>query len=162
MSGDQARVTVSVAVPPQEAFEVFTGEIDRWWLRGRRFRNAGASQGIMRIEPGVQGRIFESFEGGGQTHIVQVGTVTVWEPARRLVFSWRNSNFAPHESTEVEVCFEPSSGGTMVTVTHRGWSALPEGHPARHGQGDAAFTRTIGLWWGELLSSLREHVVSGG
>ena len=41
--GDQARVTVGVAVPPEEAFRVFTQEVDLWWRRGRRFRNARVS-----------------------------------------------------------------------------------------------------------------------
>jgi hypothetical protein len=34
MSGDAARVSVTVAVPPPLAFEIFTAEIDRWWRRG--------------------------------------------------------------------------------------------------------------------------------
>lgn len=164
MRGDQARVTVSVALPPDVAFEVFTAEIDQWWLRGRRFRRAGGSRGFIRVEPGVGGRIFESFEQAGETHVLEVGAVKVWDPGHRLVFSWRNANFAPHESTEVEVEFTPTSAGTTVTLTHRGWSALPEGHPARHGLAAAAFSRMIGLWWGELLTSLRQHAAtrSGG
>jgi hypothetical protein len=44
-----------------------------------------------------------------------------------------------------------------VTVHHRGWSALPEDHPARHGLTGAAFARMVGLWWGDLLTALREH-----
>ena len=31
-------------------------------------------------------------------------------------------------------------------------------HPVRHGLVDAAFLRMMGLWWGELLTSMREHV----
>ena len=61
--GDQARVIVGVAVPPEEAFRVFTQEVDLWWRRGRRFRNAPGEQGIVCIEPGVGGRLFESFSG---------------------------------------------------------------------------------------------------
>ena len=53
--------------------------------------------------------------------------------------------------------FAPSPSGTLVTVTHRGWASLRPDHPARHGQEVAAFIRTMGLWWGELLTSLREH-----
>jgi hypothetical protein len=34
MSGDSARVSVTVEVPPTLAFEIFTEEIDRWWRRG--------------------------------------------------------------------------------------------------------------------------------
>jgi hypothetical protein len=36
--GDQARASVGVAVPPEEAFDIFTREIDLWWRRGPRFR----------------------------------------------------------------------------------------------------------------------------
>jgi hypothetical protein len=34
-------------------------------------------------------------------------------------------------------------------------SALRADHPARHGLADAEFCRMIGLWWGEIVSSLR-------
>lgn len=164
--GDQARVSVAVAVPRELAFEIFTTEIDRWWRRGPKFRHAGSRAGFVHIEPHVGGRLFESFEreplagepndGKPVTHVFEVGRVSVWDPPQRLVFSWRNATFAPEEkSTEVEVVFAPTSSGTLVTVTHRGWSALRPDHPARHGRQGADFARMIGLWWGEQLSSLR-------
>ena len=62
--GDQARATVSVALPPDEAFRVFTEEIDLGWRRGRRFRNAPGQAGIVCIEPGAGGRLFESCATG--------------------------------------------------------------------------------------------------
>ncbi len=154
--GDQARVSVAVAVPIDDAFEVFTAEIDRWWRRGRKFRHAGATSSLIRLEPQVGGRLFESFDGPNGGHVVEVGQVRVWEPPTRLVFSWRNATFAPDEATEVEVEFKAQRSGTLVTVTHRGWSALRDDHPARHGQLGADFARMIGLWWGEQLTSLRQ------
>ena len=66
----------------------------------------------------------------------------------------------PNESTLVAVRFEPKRDGTLVTVRHSGWSALPGDHPARHGLTGAAFSRMIGLWWGVLMTSLREHVAA--
>lgn len=168
--GDQARVTVAVAVAPHEAFRLFTEEIDRWWRRGPRFRNeskARGTRGMLCIEPRVGGRVFESIDSVGHDTpgsaaapavVVEIGRVGVWEPGRRLVFGWRASNFGPDDpDTEVEVLFEPSASGTRVTVTHRGWSALRPDHPVRHGQPSAAFIRAMGTWWGDLLSSLREH-----
>jgi len=157
--GDQARVSVAVAVPPAIAFEIFTGEIDRWWRRGPKFRHAGRQGGFIHLEPYVGGRLFESIDGdnGSGPHVFEVGNVLVWEPPERLAFSWRNANFAPDEITHVEVEFVPSRTGTIVTVTHRGWSALRPDHPARHGLHGAAFSRMIGLWWGELLTSLRQN-----
>jgi uncharacterized protein YndB with AHSA1/START domain len=158
--GDQARVSVLVAVSPGDAFRVFTEEIDQWWRRGPRYRAAGARRGFIHIEPGVGGRLFESFESGAETRVVETGRVTAWEPPSRLVFEWRSVTFAPYESTEVEVTFEPSPSGSLVTVTHRGWSRIPPDHAVRHGLQVAGFIRMMGLWWGDLLSSLREHIAT--
>jgi hypothetical protein len=79
-AGDQARVSVLVAVPPAVAFAIFTQEIDRWWRRGPRFRASGTQRGVMCIEPRVGGRLFESIASGGEEHVVQTGRVTAWEP----------------------------------------------------------------------------------
>jgi hypothetical protein len=160
--GDRANVSVFVAVAPAVAFEVFTQEIDLWWKRGPQFRIAGARRGMLHFEPGVGGRLFESFElGEGDTtreQVFEVGRITAWEPAARLEFEWRGVNFKPGEKTVVEVRFEPRRRGTLVSVQHRGWSALPSDHPARHGLQGPAFSRMIGLWWGDLMTALREHV----
>jgi len=160
--GDQARASVLVRLDAATTFRVFTEEIDAWWRRGPAYRVAGHRRGVICIEPGVGGRLFESIEhddeqDGTPQRVVETGRVTAWEPPRRLVVEWRGGNFAPGEKTEVEVSFEPRDTGTLVTVTHRGWSALRPDHPARHGKQTAAFMRMIGMWWGDLLGSLREH-----
>lgn len=161
-AGDQARVTVGVAVPPAEAFRVFTEEVDLWWRRGRRFRNAPGDAGIVAIEPRLGGRLFESFDTDGGERVVEMGRVLAWEPPHRLLLRWRAVNFAPHEHTEVEVLFEPgASGGTRVTVTHRGWAAIRADHPVRHGEDTLAFVRTMGLWWGDLMTTLRLRCGAG-
>jgi uncharacterized protein YndB with AHSA1/START domain len=155
--GDRAKATVRVAVPLERAFDVFTREIDLWWKRGPRFRFGGRSPGVLHLEPGPGGRLFEAFGEGAAARVHEAGRISVWEPPSRLVFSWRNLDFAPTDTTEVEVRFEAISGGTNVTVEHRGWAALRPDHPARHGLAGAEHSREIGLWWGQLLSSLREH-----
>ncbi len=155
--GDRARASVLVAVPPELAFHAFTEEIDQWWRRGLKYRVSGKGRGILRLEPGVGGRLFESIESPSGTRVIETGRVTDWEPPRRLVLEWRNVNFRRDEKTEVEVLFEPSPSGTLVTVTHTGWADIPPDHPARHGLAVPDFIRMIGMWWGELLTSLREH-----
>jgi len=160
--GDQARVSVLVAVPPAVAFRVFTEEIDQWWRTGMKYRVGGKHRSVIRIEPGVGGRLFESFETPAGTRVFDTGRVTAWEPPSRLVFEWRAKNFAPSEKTEVEVSFEPSASGTLVTVTHRGWSHIRPDHPVRHGEDVPGFVRTLGLWWGDLVSALREHAAERG
>jgi hypothetical protein len=161
--GDRARVTVFVAVTAEDAFEVFTKEIDLWWKQGPKFRIAGRRRGQLHLEGGVGGRVFESFtasQASNATRTIEVGRITVWEPPSRLELEWRGVNFEPDQKTVVEVRFEPAGRGTNVTVEHRGWSALPDDHPARHGKVGADFSRMIGMWWGELMTALREHVAT--
>lgn len=155
MIGDRARVSVAVAVPPAQAFDIFTAQIDQWWRRGLKFRHSASRSGLLRIEPHVGGRLFESFDRDGTAHVVEVGQVRVWEPPHVLKFTWRNANFAANEQTDVEVEFAPTASGTLVTVTHSGLAALRPDHPARHRLQGADFSRMIGLWWGEQMTSLR-------
>lgn len=157
-AGDGAKVSVFVAVSVEDAFEVFTQEIDLWWRSGPKFRIAGKRRGSLSIEPKLGGRVFETFEHPKGTQTFQIGTITHWLPPHALHFEWRGVNFKPGESTRVEVQFTAQGEGTMVELRHSGWSSLPAGHPARHQLEGAAFSRSIGMWWGELMTSLREHV----
>ena len=154
--GDQATVSVLVKVEPSEAFRIFTEEIDSWWRGGLRYR-IGKQRSVVHLEPKLGGRLFESFETGAGPKVKQTGHVTCFEPPSRLVLEWRAVNFAPDERTEVEVLFEPSPSGTLVTVCHRGWSQIRPDHPVRHGQDAPTFLRSMGLWWGDLMTSLRER-----
>ncbi len=153
--GDQVRVTLAVAVPQDVAFDIFTNEIDRWWRKGPRFREIGMSAGMIRLEAGVGGRLFESVESGGVERVFVVGRVRAWEPPSRLVFTWKNQVFAANEDTEVEVTFAATASGTLVTVVHRGWAGLRPDHPARHSMPVDEFIRSLGGWWGDLMSSMR-------
>jgi len=156
--GDGACVTVSVRVPQDVAFRVFTREIDLWWRRGPRFRIAGRRPGQLSFEEGVGGRLFETVELDAGPRAFVVGRILVWEPPERLAFEWRGVNFAADESTRVEVAFCAAGESTLVTLRHSGFASLPEGHPVRHGLEGAAVSRMIGMWWGDLLTALREHV----
>jgi uncharacterized protein YndB with AHSA1/START domain len=160
-SGDQASATVTLPVTPAEAFELFTRDIELWWRRGPRYRQAPGDRGFIRIEPGAGGRVYESFDAAKGPRVIEVGRTKVWDPPLRLLFEWRAANFAPAETTEVEVLFKPTASGTQVTVVHRGWSALRAGHPVRHGLAGAEFSRMIGLWWGEQLTALRVFARTG-
>ena len=151
MSADQARVSIALKVAPAEAFRIFTREIDQWWLHGRRFRAHGAARSIVYLEERAGGGLFERL---GE-RVVKTGEVTVWDPPARLVFDWRGVNLVGEDKTEVEVSFVAQGAGTLVTLTHRGWSRIPADHPVRHGQSDSEFLRRMGLWWGDLMTSLR-------
>lgn len=160
-AGDAARVSVSVAVPPAVAFDIFTRDIDRWWQRGPRYRHGSARSGLLYLEPRVGGRLFESFGDAPDAQGFEIGRVLVWEPPHQLSFSWRNVNYAPDELTRVIVDFVASNSGTLVTVTHQNLATLRADHPARHGLPPPEFVRMIGLWWGEQLTALRRRCAEG-
>ncbi len=112
---------VEVCLDPAAAFEVFTGEIDRWWRPGpqnwnNRFRAVG-----VRIEPRVGGRWLELQEEPAE--LFECGTITAWEPPGRFVFTYRDVGH-DIDGTEVEVRFDPIEGGCRVTLTHRGWELI--------------------------------------
>jgi hypothetical protein len=62
----------------------------------------------------------------------------------------------PPMRIHVDISVEPNSSGILVTVVHSGLSALRVDRPARHGNQGAAFSRMMGLWWGEQMSALRQ------
>ena len=152
-SAETARVTTFVAVAPADAFEVFTDEIDVWWRRGPRFRNSGAESELCSEQHDGGRRLVERM----RHRVFEIGRVLTWEPGQRLVFEWRQSNFKADEVTEVEVRFEPSGDGTRVTLEHRGWEAIRDGHPARHGLRDRAFGSSLGRHWAELIQVYRQY-----
>jgi uncharacterized protein YndB with AHSA1/START domain len=160
-ASDVASATVYVDAPPGEAFRVFTEEIDLWWGQGPAYRIAGKRRGQLALEARVGGRLFETFTGGTGTHTVEVGRVLAWDPPGSLELEWRSVTFVPGEATHVAVRFEPKRDGTLVTVRHSGWSGIRADHPVRHGESAGVFLRRTGLWWGRLLTSLREHAAAG-
>jgi uncharacterized protein YndB with AHSA1/START domain len=154
-AGDQATVTISVAVDRAAAFDVFTRETDLWWRRDVRHRVGGRNPGTLMFEPREGGRLFESYDTANGKQVFEYGRIKTWQPPARLVFEWRNANFAKSEVTEVEVIFDEIEGGTRVTLHHRGWASLRPDHPARHNLAAAAFSRMIGMWWADQLTALR-------
>lgn len=107
MSERAASAEIEVRADPAQAFSAFTEEIDSWWVRGPINFFDAARAVAMRIEPGVDGRVLEVYEGDA----LELGRITAWEPGARLAY--RSSV----DDSEVDVRFEPVEGGTRVTVT---------------------------------------------
>jgi uncharacterized protein YndB with AHSA1/START domain len=146
---DSVVVTTVVAADAGTTFALFTEDVNLWWKQGPRFRGVG---GTLRFEPGEGGRLVQRDTDGSE---FEFGRISVWKPGDRLVFGWRNRNFADGELTEVEVQFEAVGSSTRVTVVHRGWDALRPDHPSRHGLEGSAFGAMMGVWWGDQALSLR-------
>ncbi len=153
---DGIRVSMLIEVEPALAFEVFTEDVDLWWKRGIAYRVRGKRPGTMRFEPGVGGRLVEAWgdEPGdmGQPGEHEIGRILVWDPGVRLAFEYRGPNFEPDQCTEVDVRFEASASGTLVTLEHSGWDGLPHDHPVRHGLPREEF---LGMWGGLWTDQLR-------
>jgi uncharacterized protein YndB with AHSA1/START domain len=142
---NRTTATAAVEVPcgPEEAFDIFTRDISTWWKRGTRYWNDAARGRGLCFEPHAGGRLLEVHDletGEG----FEIGRVLAWEPAKRLVFTWRQDDWEPSESTEVEVRFEPTGSGTRVTVEHGGWDRLPSA--------GSGMSEGYGQGWTELLA----------
>ena len=152
-----SRVCLALRVPasPERAFEAFTQEIGTWWQPGLLFPITAQGDGVLRFEPGPGGRLLSTLPGGTE---FQIGRVSVWEPGRRLVFSWRQQSFAPGQETEVEVRFEAVDGQTRVSLEHRAWDRIPRRSAARHGFPESTTLQHVARWWRTSLQQLRETV----
>ena len=118
------RKTVVVQTTPEEAFEVFTARIDRWWPKTHGIGAAPIRETI--IEPFVGGRWYTKCEDGNE---VVVGHVRVWQPAERFVVGWEiNARWKPDArvslSSEVEVRFLSEGSGTRVELEHRNFERM--------------------------------------
>lgn len=154
-----SRVYLSIRVPadPMHTFEVFTGEIALWWQPSDLFRITPGGDGRLAFDPGVGGRLFTTLPDGAE---FEIGRISVWEPGRRLVFTWRQSSFSAEQSTEVEVLFEAVGAETRVSIEHRAWDTIPRKHVARHGFPEHATLERVGDWWRASLAALKARLAA--
>lgn len=112
---------ISVPWPMAEAFDRFTRGIAGWWpLQPHSIGGEDAETCV--FEGRVDGRIYE-ISRDGTRH--PWGTVTVWQPPRRVAFTWHPGRPVDTRQ-EVEVRFSPEGTGTRVELTHTGWERLGE------------------------------------
>jgi hypothetical protein len=149
-------VSLRVAATPERAFEVFTRDIGLWWRHDGLFAFDTRRTGTLRFEPGPRGRLLEVYEDGSS---FEIGGVTAWEPGRRLGLTWRQASFAPDQSTQVEIRFEPVGAETRVTVEHSGWDTIPQPHAARHGFPLGPFQQRQAEHWQVLLAAFGKLVI---
>ena len=112
------RKQVSVKVPLDKAFQVFTQNIERWWHPGHHLGQDDLERIVLEGHAG--GRWYEVGVDGSEC---DWGHVIIWEPPNRVVLAWQiNSNwkYDPGLLTEVEVRFTAEGTGlTRVELEHR-------------------------------------------
>jgi uncharacterized protein YndB with AHSA1/START domain len=111
------RLRFTVDCPPARAFALWAERTALWWPPDHSV--SGAPE-LVAFEPNPGGRVYER-EPGGAEH--EWGQVLDWEPPRRLRYTW-HLRADPADATEVEIRFEPTDDGTLVTVEHSGWERL--------------------------------------
>ena len=105
MAATTIRSTIDLPLDPASAFAVLAEELA-----------AGLARLGIRLDAGAEGRVVEG--------AVEVGRVVAWEPGSRIALDWRPADWQPDDVTRVELRFEPSGGGTLVTLEHRDWGRL--------------------------------------
>jgi Uncharacterized conserved protein len=148
-------VALRVKASPERAFAAFVDEIGDWWRPNSLFQTTPRPPGRLAFERGEGGRLTETLADG---KVFEIGRVLVWEPPRRLVFSWRQASFPPDLVTEVEVAFEPVGDETRVSVEHRGFTRVPADSAARHGFPDQALQMRLGEWWQVQLRAVADWI----
>lgn len=149
-------VSLRVQAGTAQTFAAFTEEIGQWWRPNALFQLTPRGDGVLRFEPGPEGRLVTELPNG---KVFEIGRITAWAPGEKLAFTWRQASFTPEQFTQVEVTFEPVGEATRVTVTHRGWEAVPQEHAARHGFPLNLFLQRQGEHWRVLLHGLAGRLV---
>lgn len=144
-------VSLRVAATPEEAFDVFTGEIGAWWRPNALFRITPRGDGTLSFED--RERLVTTLPNG---KVFEIGRVHIWLRGERLAFSWRQAGFLEGQQTEVDIRFERVGAETRVTVEHRGWDTIPQDHIARHGFPLHNTHLHLATHWRGLLDGFRQ------
>ncbi|HEX7168566.1 MAG TPA: SRPBCC family protein [Acidimicrobiales bacterium] len=112
------RKEVVVDGAPDEAFELFTAGVGKWWPTATHSLFGEASRA--QIEPRVGGRFYEIGPDGDEA---VWGSVVAWDPPQRFATTWHVGR-EPSDAQTVEVSFaDAGDGRTRVVLVHSGWTA---------------------------------------
>lgn len=145
--------TVTVGVPIEKAFDVFTTSFGTWWPASYHIGGADMADAI--LEPGEGGRWYEKGVDGSEC---DWGKVLAWDPPNRIVVTWQiNGQWQydpdPAHASEVEVRFiADGPGQTTVELEHRHLDRLVGGqamHDSISGAGG----------WGGVLQSFAKAAI---
>ena len=117
--GESITVTSLVPVAPEKAYAA--------WMNGEE--HSAFTGSAAEIDPRAGGK-FTAWDG------YIWGKTLELEPGRRIVQSWRTSDFSEHDrDSRIEVTFNAVSGGTEITLVH---TDIPEGQGDQYPVGRAA------------------------
>ena len=116
---EPVRITVRVRRNIEDAFDLFTRDVARWWPLDRA-SFGGDRAHELHFEPFVGGRFYERYVDG-EEHTS--GRILRWDPPNCLAYTWQHNDWAG--PTEVEVVFIAETlEVTRVELEHRAWDRL--------------------------------------
>jgi uncharacterized protein YndB with AHSA1/START domain len=121
------RREVTLEVPPDRAFDLFTKHMVDWWPAEHHVATSPVV--AMTIEPRVGGRLYDSCEDGSES---VWGEVTEWDPPSRFAFAWMLTSTWQLETdvekaSRVSVSFIPDGDNTRVVLVHNDFWRLGDG-----------------------------------
>lgn len=145
--------TLRVGVPIDRAFRVLTEKMGTWWPATHHIGKAPFTEIV--VEPHTGGRWFERAATGEEC---DWGKVLVWEPPKRIVFSWNlqtDWKYSADMSRASEVSFEFIPEGPESTRVE-----FEHGHIDRHGEGWETIRKGVHAGWMEVLTPY-VHLLDG-
>jgi hypothetical protein len=136
--------TLWVPWKPEAAFERFTAQMASWWPLATHSVGEAETETVI-LEGRVGGRLYERHRNGST---VTWGTLTAWDPPRRVAFTWHPGREA-EGAQDVEVRFEPEADGTRVELTHDGWHRLGEAAEESRAGYDSGWDGVLALYQGD-------------
>lgn len=139
--------TVTVPLPPEEAFALFTDDIASWWPLAS-FSVAGSDAVDCRFEPRVGGRLYEVARDGSES---EWGEVLVWDPPARVELTWHpGGSVETRQHLAVEL--QAVEGGTGLRLEHRGWEPLGERGATVRASYQSGWDEVLGRYVGSASS----------
>jgi len=117
---------IEINADVDKVFSAYVEKINDWWPRqGKSNRYTWAPEGVepkdILFEAKVGGRYYERFADGSE---FVIGKITEYEPPSKLSYTWQGRDW-PGDSL-IEVRFEPSGEGTLLSLTHSGFEIFGE------------------------------------
>lgn len=139
MTRGEVVATTRVGLGVDDAFRIFTDEIDRWWHRDELHPDAVVQfEGDRLVSVNAEGTVL-------------LGEVARWSPPSLVELRWHGPHAQPGDRIVLEWASEGS--GTRITIRHRRDGLTPAD----------AMGAVVGLWWGDVLRRLAAaHPSNGG
>lgn len=129
---------VDVTLAPEQAFDLFTRQMRRWWPFAGHSCSDAAGADVL-FEPRVGGAVTEHAPDGAR---FVWGRLTEWDPPHGFAMRW-HPGLPPEVATRLAVRFEPHAGGCRVRVRHDGWEARGAEAAATRDQYDGGWPHVL-------------------